>query len=142
MSQNEDLFRKSIQCLNAQDATGFRALLAPDVEYLNPQGVYHGRDAAAGSFEPEWRAFSTGTHVIERLVETPTGVAAECSWKGTHDGPLATPMGEVPPTGREVTADYAIWVDVDAGLATRIRVYFDAMGYAMQLGLIPQPQTA
>ena len=142
MGQNAELFRTAIQCLNAKDAAGFRAVLAPDVEYLNPQGDYAGRDAAAASFEPEWRAFSNAKHEIVRLVETPTGVAAQCVWSGTHDAPLATPVGEVPASGRSVESGYAIWVDMEAGLARKIQVYFDQMSYAIQLGLLPAPQTA
>ena len=142
MSQNEELFRKALDCLNRQDAAGYRALQAPDVEYINPQGTYRGRDEATASFAPEWRAFPDGKHEVVRLVETATGIAAECHWTGTQDGPLATPMGELPPSGRQVALDYAIWVDAEAGLAKKVKVYVDLMAYATQLGLIPQPQQA
>jgi len=142
MGQYEELFRKSIESLNRQDAAEFRSLVAPDADYTTPLGSFQGRDAISASFEPEWRAFPDGKHEVLRVLETATGVAAECRWTGTHNGPLATPMGEVPATGRPIVLDYAIWVDVAAGLAKRIRVYADGMDYAVQLGLMPQPQQA
>jgi len=142
MSENTELFRRSIELLNAQDADGFRDLIAPDVDYIQPLGVFHGREAVVAAFEPEWKAFSDGRHEVLRVAETPGGITAECTWTGTHDGTLATPMGDLPATHRRISVPYAIWVNVEAGLAKKIRVYADGMDYAVQLGMMPAPQPA
>ena len=44
---------------------------------------------------------------------------------GTHQGPMQTPMGEVPATGRKVRGEYVEIVEVDRGLVTRDSLIFD-----------------
>ena len=48
------------------------------------------------------RAFPDLTITVENQVATDEYVVNECTWTGTHTGPLATPAGDVPPTGKRV----------------------------------------
>ena len=56
---------------------------------------------------------------------------------GTHQGPMQTPMGEVPATGRKVRGEYVEIVEVDRGLVTRDSLIFDQVQLMTQLGLAP-----
>jgi predicted ester cyclase len=57
--------------------------------------------------------------------------------KGTHTGPLASPQGMVPPTGRTLALRFCEIFEVEAGRIATHRTYYDQMEFAQQLGLIP-----
>jgi steroid delta-isomerase-like uncharacterized protein len=64
-------------------------------------------------------------------------VAVEFTWSGTHTGPLATPAGSIPPTGRKVSdgkvCEIMTWRD---GRVTRIVNYQDFGSVLRQLGVL------
>jgi len=64
--------------------------------------------------------------------------------RGTQTGPLATPGGAIPPTGRRVEIQFAQILTFRDGKIARARLYFDAAGMLQQLGLSAAPagQTA
>ncbi len=54
-------------------------------------------------------------------------VVAEVRWRGTHTGPLATPDGEVPATGRSIDlwgSNWSVWAD---GRMTHQRNHIDVL---------------
>jgi ketosteroid isomerase-like protein len=53
MGDNAEVFRKAIAALDARDAEGFRALIAPDAEFVGPQGTFSGRDDIIAFFGNE-----------------------------------------------------------------------------------------
>jgi predicted ester cyclase len=129
---------------NAQDADGCRAVLdraaVDGFEYRGPTGTLTTpAEILDQVIKPFWRAFPDG--VIETVRATDGGdtAAVEHRYSGTHTGPLATPDGEVPPTGRRLTFD-ACTVATVRGTALRSwHGYYDQMAIAVQLGLIPTP---
>jgi len=62
-------------------------------------------------------------------------VVLELTWTGTHTGPLATPNGEVAPTGRSINIRAVQVVEVRDGKAASTRQYFDMATMMSQLGL-------
>ena len=66
-------------------------------------------------------------------------VAVEFGAEGTHTGPLMTPNGAVPPTGRTVKFDVCEIHEWKNDKLTRLVNYQDAMSLMAQLGLLPQP---
>lgn len=139
MGQNVDLLRKGLALNDARDHAGFRATMAPDVEVVAPQGTFRGRDEVMAFFKQEWTAFTRGETAIVTALESEDWVSAECRITAVNDGPLTTPMGEIPATGRAIDLTYALWARQEAGLLKSLRLYFDSMAYAGQLGLIPEP---
>jgi predicted ester cyclase len=134
----EEGFRRS----DANDLDGFVAMQAADCEWSTPDGSLHGRDAVreyVGRFRD---AFPDGRHTIDRALETGTQVAVEGRWTGTHTGALPTPQGDVPPTGRTVTMQFALFVEGDpaVGEAARVGLYMDQLAMIAQVGLLPEPQ--
>jgi hypothetical protein len=77
----------------------------------------------------------TGT--IRRAVAGSEVVAEEIVWAGTHLGPLETPGGTVPATGRRVEAEATLWVTVRGGTATAIRHHLDVLTLLQQVGALP-----
>jgi hypothetical protein len=70
-------------------------------------------------------------------VVTEDQVVNECRWRGTHTGPLQSPAGEIPPTGKTVedAVFCEVWGIKDGQLAT-LRNYQDVSSWLRQLGLV------
>lgn len=66
-------------------------------------------------------------------------VCVEFDAYGTNNGPLMTPAGEVPPTGRKVTFNVCEVHQWKNGKLTRLANYQDAVSLMRQLGLLPEP---
>jgi ketosteroid isomerase-like protein len=60
-------------------------------------------------------------------------------YSGTHTGVLATPQGDLLPTGRKLELRFRDVFQVKAGKAVAHRLYFDNVEFLTQLGLMPQP---
>ncbi len=65
-------------------------------------------------------------------------VLIEVTWKGTHTGPLQSPSGTVPATGKEQTTRAGWVMNFDDGKIKESRHYFDMLSFMQQLGLLPQ----
>jgi len=66
-------------------------------------------------------------------------VVEEVAVSGTHNGIFATPMGDIPPTGRRFELD-GVGIHVFEGeRISRQRFSFDRMALMEQLGLVPTP---
>ena len=64
-------------------------------------------------------AFSDGRLTIETLLSNGGRGAVEGTFDGRHDGPLATPNGDVPATGRSVSFAWAALYEVDGDTLRR-----------------------
>ena len=73
------------------------------------------------------------------VVATEDGGAMEFRGRGTHNGPLQSPAGDIPPTGRRVDVPFSQVLEVQQGKIRRARLYFDSMSLLQQLGVVPQP---
>jgi steroid delta-isomerase-like uncharacterized protein len=71
--------------------------------------------------------------------ESGNQVCVEFDAYGTHTGPLMTPVGAVPPTGRKVTFNVCEVHEWKNGKLTRLVNYQDAASLMRQLGLLPEP---
>ena len=57
--------------------------------------------------------------------------------RGTFTGPLVSPEGDIPPTGRSVKIKFAFIAKVNAdGLIEEDRTYYDTAEFMKQLGLM------
>src|SRR5437899_652308 len=120
-----ELFLEAIRRSDSRDHEGFLAMQAPDCEWVVPGAELHGRDEVREWLEAFWQGFSSYKHLIDRVVESGDTVFAEGTWSGLHDGPLVTPEGEIPPTGKTVGFRFAIVIDgdLDAGHARSAHIY-------------------
>lgn len=58
---------------------------------------------------------------------------------GTHAGPLASPDGDLEPTGASVDLRFADIVRVEHRQIVSYHTYYDQLGFLTQLGLMDQP---
>ncbi|MBI5576303.1 MAG: ester cyclase [Deltaproteobacteria bacterium] len=62
-------------------------------------------------------------------------VVLEVTWHGTHRGPLETPGGRIPATGRPVEVPACLIVEIEEGKAKSLRHYFDMATLLQQIGI-------
>jgi steroid delta-isomerase-like uncharacterized protein len=137
---NAAFARRLYDAFNRGDLEGAATQATEDVEIdLVPFGMtFRGRqefrDGFMGGFK---RAFPDLTVTVANQVAAEDQVVNECTWRGTHTGPLASPGGEIPPTGRAVEGARfcEVWRIRDGRLA-RLVNYQDAATWMRQLGLV------
>lgn len=136
----EKILREYVNAINERDPTGFAALFAVDAVLHDPflPEPTRGRDGIRSMVEGILRAFPDMTwKPVGDPIDAGGRAAAVVAVQGTNDGPLATPAGEMPPTGKTIAYEAAVLWTVDSdGLIAEERSYFDATGVAAQLGLI------
>jgi len=123
---------------NSGDVRRIVELYAPDAVVHHPfsPAPLRGREAIAALESGLFSAFSDIAWRVESSVEQGQRVAIEFSVAATNTGPLPTPKGAVPATGRRIEVRGASFVTLSPGGAvTEERRYFDVAGMFAQLGL-------
>jgi SnoaL-like domain len=141
----KELFVEAMRRSDAGEIEGFVGMQAPDCTWITPNAEIHGRDQLRGWLAPWLNGFPADRrHELTRVVEHDGTVYAEGVFRGVNTGPMETPEGTLPATGRPLAMPFAIAVDVDmaAGYATTVNLYFDQLGFLAQLGLLPEPAAA
>ncbi len=129
---------RNIAALNARDIDGYLANQRPDVEFVLPGDVtLHGRDQVRHYTEALWKAFPDGVLTFRDQVLTEDAAATELVFTGTHTGPMMTPNGPLPPTGRRITTHSLSILRMKDDLIASEHVYFDQLEMLTQLGLKP-----
>lgn len=105
-------------------------------EFVGPEG--------ARRYNQQWYdGFPDGHVTIDNLIASGDTVVVEFTGRGRHTGPLATSMGEIPPTGRSLTLKLCDVLEFRDGKVTTQRTYFDTGSMMAQLGLTAgQPATS
>jgi len=93
----------------------------------------------------EWRAYGDAFRhacpdahmVVHTVVEDGDTVAVEATFAGTFTGPLASPQGEVPPTGRAFEMPFADFFRFRDGRVAEHHVYYDQVAFMAGLGIAP-----
>jgi ketosteroid isomerase-like protein len=136
----DELFDAWERAWSGRDPAGFESVCREDVAYedpLTPESL-HGVPALVGHAKALWRAFpdarvnATG----ERLTDG-RYVCAPCKVLGTHQGRI----GNVTPTGRFVVVHAVVYAELHEDRLLRIRAFFDLLGIATDLGIMPRPGT-
>jgi steroid delta-isomerase-like uncharacterized protein len=86
-----------------------------------------------------WRgwatAFPDSNATFEGAFVSAGKVVLEITWRGKHIGPMQSPKGEIPATGKSIEMRACQIVEVEGGKAKSMRQYFDMMTMLQQLGL-------
>ena len=140
MTTPKEILERNITAVNGRDLEGYLANQQPDVEFVLPGGVtIRGREQVGQYTEAMWAAFPDGTLTFGRQFLGDDGAATEVVFSGTHTGPMATPNGPVPPTGKRVNVHSVSILRFEDGRIASERVYFDQLELLTQLGLAPAP---
>lgn len=132
-----------LEAFNAHDEARIRELNAENGVVEAPGDVHvEGREAAT-EYAMGWlRAFPDARITIREEIVAGDWVVQEFTFDGTHDEPLSTPAGEIPPTGRHLTGRGVQILRVEEGAVAETRLYFDQVQVLTQLGLMPEALTA
>jgi uncharacterized protein (TIGR02246 family) len=135
-SNEKRVLDRNITAVNARDIEGYLANQQPDVEFVLPGGMtLRGRDQVRQYTEALWQAFPDGILAFGAQVLGHDAAATEVVFTGTHTGPMVTPNGSIPPTGRSVTLHSASILHIEDGLVASEHVYLDQLEMMTQLGL-------
>ena len=131
--------RNSIEAFNAGDWERARALTTQDSVY-DEKGTQRRIQGVDQFIEVSraWRAAFPDAHgTVTNALASGSAVVLEIIWEGTQTGPLPTPGGEIPASGRRVSLP-AVQVLTFAGdKIAETRHYFDMMTMMQQLGVVP-----
>jgi steroid delta-isomerase-like uncharacterized protein len=135
------LARVLYQAFNERRLDDVLAMATEDIELtVIPFGqTFHGHDGFRDFMTGFLNGFSdVQIAEITNQVASGNGVVTEFIASGTHDGPLASPAGEIPATGRMVEYPVVeVWAVRDGKVAS-LRNYFDSTTVMAQLGLLPE----
>jgi ketosteroid isomerase-like protein len=106
---NEKIIRRGYELAEKVDIKGWVECFTPDATFTDMStGVtYRGPEGATGLGKPVEvysKAFPDMHRELYRFVTVGDVVIVELALQGTHKGPLQTPMGIIPPTGKRMNA--------------------------------------
>jgi steroid delta-isomerase-like uncharacterized protein len=126
-----------VLAFNEKDWEAVKAAVTEDFVYdevateRRPQGI----DAVLEVWQGWGTALPDTKATFHSEVVSGNTVVFEVTWQGTHSGPLVTPGGEIPPTGRRTSLRACQVFEVADGKARVMRQYFDLATLMKQLGV-------
>jgi steroid delta-isomerase-like uncharacterized protein len=110
-----------------------------EIVFIPTGQTFRGRQGFAEFMRGHKAAFPDVRIEVTNQIVADGGVVNEFMARGTHTGPLATPTGTIPPTGRQVTFTVCEVCQFKDGKLTRLHTYQDMVSLLRQLGLIGEP---
>jgi steroid delta-isomerase-like uncharacterized protein len=135
----DDVIGTQFEAFNQHDAAAFAACYAADAVIDDPQfpEPLEGSSAITKDIDDWFRSFPDITAQLTRRIVQGDAYAADWSMTGTHNGPLVTPDGQVPPTGKPLRLTIVTIGRVGAdGHIVEERRSYDLAGVMSQLGLM------
>jgi len=122
-----EIAKAQIIAYNEKNWDRVKESVAPTVVYdeVGTRRKVTGVNEVIESWKGWAKALPDSKATFHTAVESGDTVTLEVTWKGTHTGPLQTPDGEIPATGRPIEVRAVQVVEVADGKATAIRHYFD-----------------
>ena len=128
-----------LEAFNDGDWDAFRAGVTDDVVYVE-SGTgrrIEGADAYLALCHGWRTALPDVSGTVHSALEGGGVVAQEVTWTGTHDGPLPTPDGDIPATGRAVSVDATLWIETRGDAVAEVHHHLDVMALMAQIGGYP-----
>ena len=133
----KEVFDKTVAAFNAGDVDAALSMASPTIELTAPGGLdFKGKQGLRQWFQLWSDACPDRQVRYHNVISQGDQVIGEGTFTGTHTGVLHLPSGDVPATGRKLSADYAAAFSVADQKITYMRHYMDLMGLMMQLGLL------
>jgi steroid delta-isomerase-like uncharacterized protein len=133
------LARKQIDAFNTGDWEQLRASLATDSLYdeLGTQRKIEGPEKIVELFKAWKTAFPDAAGTVTSAVASGNKAALEVTWKGTHTGPLETPEGTIPASGKRQETPAAYFFAFEGDKIKESRHYFESLTLLKQIGAQP-----
>ncbi|WP_042416434.1 nuclear transport factor 2 family protein [Streptacidiphilus anmyonensis] len=134
---NEKIIRAAYQVAEEQDVPGWVAAFTEDGTFtdMSIPLTYKGPEELGRTVEVYAKAFPDMHRELERFYVTGDIVVVQLRLQGTHTGPLETPAGTVPPTGKRMDAPCCDVFELVDGRIKRFDCYAEGSVIARQLGL-------
>ncbi len=144
---NEQIIRRAYGLAEKLDVKGFCDCFTPDGTFTDMSiGVtYKGPTGPTGigvTVEVFSKAFPDMHRELFRFVSVDNVVIVELALQGTHKGPLLTPMGVIPPTGKRMDAPCCDVFRLVDGKIQSFNCYPSGTVMFAQLGILSNIQGA
>lgn len=137
--KNRELIQKHFDAVTNRTAAQVAAQInTPDAVWTSiPAGASFQGPEGYQQFLGVWlTAFPDAQIELRNIAAGDDFAIAQFVGRGTHRGPLPTPAGELPPTGRSMAVEFCEVYAIKGGKIARCDLYFDAMGLMKQLGVV------
>ncbi|MBI5419694.1 MAG: ester cyclase [Deltaproteobacteria bacterium] len=132
-----DAAKASILAYGDKNWNGVRASVSPGVLY--DEVATHRKMNGVEQLLTVWQgwatAFPDSKATFQNAFSSGNTVVLEVTWRGTHGGPLQTPEGRFPATGKTIEVPACLIIEIGDGKARSMRHYFDMATLMQQLGL-------
>ncbi len=134
------LARDAVDAFNESDWDRSRAQLTANTVYneLGTQRSLKGSDEIIKALQGWKQAMPDVKGTVTNAVASGNTVTLEVTWRGTHTGPLESPAGTIPASGKSQTTPAAWILDYDGDKVKESRHYFDMVTFLTQIGAMPQ----
>ena len=105
---------------------------------LGTQRTINGRDDIIQALQGWKAAMPDVKGTITNSFSDGNTVSLEVSWTGTQTGPLETPSGAIPPSGKSMTTPSSWLLEFEGEKIKESRHYFDMVTLLTQIGAMPQ----
>jgi steroid delta-isomerase-like uncharacterized protein len=132
--------REHVDAFNSGDWERLQAGFTADARYneLGTQRKTEGPEKIVELFKGWKTAFPDAAGTVTSAACSGNTAALEVMWKGTHTGPLETPMGTIPASGKRQETPAAIFFTFEGSKIKQNRQYFDSMTLLKQIGAQPE----
>jgi len=139
MGEAREVMDRATAAMMAKDPEAAAVCYAADAVATTPdEGEISGREAISKYLVQLIEAFPDVGYEYVQQHESGLVAIDEGYVIGTNTGPLLMPSGEsLPATGKQIRVRSCDVANVEGGLITTHRFYFDQMEFLGQLGLLP-----
>jgi predicted ester cyclase len=137
MTDASSFAERMFTVIDGQHWDDFETVMHRELDMNSPFAQLHSAAEWVGLAQAFATAAPGCSHTIVDVLQDGARIAIQGVWTGMHTGPLATPMGEVAATGRQITLPFCTVVTLRDGRLATANVYLDQLGMLTQLGLAP-----
>jgi predicted ester cyclase len=129
---------KIVKTYNSADPGALVKIYAENALLIEPgEAPMRGHAAIKKYVDDFYRALPDWKGEFTSILFSEDTIAFELDAHGTFTGPMATPQGQIAPTGKTIKAKYVFLVKIGSdGLIVEDRTYFDNFDFMKQLGLL------
>jgi steroid delta-isomerase-like uncharacterized protein len=132
-----DIAKAPFQAYNNKNWDKVKASITPNFVYdeVATRRKVEGAEATIALWKGWAEAFPDSKATFHGAQASGNTVVLEVTWKGTHQGPLQTPKGTIPATGKRIEIRACTVAEVAGDKVRQQRQYFDMATMMEQLGL-------
>lgn len=137
MDQAVAAAERHVSAFNRHDLEDHASNETADITWTQPGVSVTGQEAVATVQQALWTAMPDARIDLVTRLASADIVMSEEVLSGTQTGPLVTPAGTLPPSGRAVRMPFVTVQQVRDGKIAAERIYFDQLDFLGQLGVAP-----